>query len=327
MTESVAASNLEIDFYLERVSAALADLPQEVRDDLLEDLPAHFAEILEEQGGPLVERLGPPAAYAAELRTAAGLEEHPAAPSAERDRIAAAIARARRGVEIVDLRVGRLIGYPRAADFLRLLRPAWWVARAVFIVILIFAADIIPTDRFDDPLGWLVLAVAVVLSVRIGAVGRPRMPRWVGWVVTAVAVAGIFAVVTNSDGLLYRFDGNYQSSGSYDRWSGVTDVYPVDEHGNALQNVTLYDQNGNPIQLGEWLRCFGNDPDVTFNVAPAPSYPLCKGPRLATPMPSPTTEPTATPSPALSTSPTATPSTSASATPSISATPSTPATP
>ena len=56
-----SGSSLEIDYYLERVRVALQDLPEDVRDDLLEDLPAHFAEVLAEQGGSLVDRLGPPA--------------------------------------------------------------------------------------------------------------------------------------------------------------------------------------------------------------------------------------------------------------------------
>jgi uncharacterized membrane protein len=75
VTESVPpGATIEVDYYYERVAAALADLPQEARDELLEDLPAHFAEVVAEQGGPLVDRLGPPAAYAAEQRAAAGLD-------------------------------------------------------------------------------------------------------------------------------------------------------------------------------------------------------------------------------------------------------------
>ena len=38
-----------LDRYLAGVTAALADLPADVRDELVEDLPAHFAEILQEQ--------------------------------------------------------------------------------------------------------------------------------------------------------------------------------------------------------------------------------------------------------------------------------------
>ena len=47
MTESVApGSTIEVDYYYERVAAALADLPPHTREELLEDLPAHFAEVL-----------------------------------------------------------------------------------------------------------------------------------------------------------------------------------------------------------------------------------------------------------------------------------------
>ncbi|GAA2612315.1 hypothetical protein GCM10010399_48970 [Dactylosporangium fulvum] len=312
MTESAAPSSLEIDYYLERVAAALADLPPEVRDDLLEDLPAHFAEVLEEQGGTLVDRLGPPAAYAAELRAAAGLETSATTRPSLPGRLDGIVRQVRTGAGVADRKVGQLIGYPRAADFLRLLRPAWWVARAVFIVVLIFAADIIPADRFDDPLGWLVLAVAVVVSVRIGATGRPRAPKWLGFAVTAVAVVGALFVVSNSDGILYRFTDTfrYQSNEPYDRWSHVTDVFPVDENGRPLQNVTLYDQDGNPIMLGEYWRC-QNDRYDGIDPRPAPSYPLCKGPRLATPAPTATESPSTSPSASASTSPSA----SASSTP------------
>ena len=62
-----------LDRYLAGVREALADLPEDVRDELLEDLPAHFAEVLAEHDGSLDDRLGPPAAYAADLRAAAGL--------------------------------------------------------------------------------------------------------------------------------------------------------------------------------------------------------------------------------------------------------------
>ncbi|MET7400848.1 hypothetical protein ABZS66_45950 [Dactylosporangium sp. NPDC005572] len=292
MTESAAPGNLEIDYYLERVSAALADLPAEVRDDLLEDLPAHFAEVLAEQGGSLVDRLGPPAAYAAELRAAAGLE--PVTGAAARggplDRLAPLVTRVGRWLSVADRRVGQLIGYPRAWDFLVLLRPAWWIARAVCVVVLIFAADIIPTDRLDDPIGWLVLAVAIVISVRMGAIGRPRIPRWLGWVGTAMAVVGALVVLADWSGV----SRGYSGPDYYDRWSYVTDVFPVDSSGRPLRDVSLYDQDGNPIQLGDYWRC-ANGPE-----GQPPSYPLCRGPQF--PSLSPTDAPPASGSPAPSAS-------------------------
>ncbi|WP_460493992.1 HAAS signaling domain-containing protein [Dactylosporangium cerinum] len=119
MTE---AATIEIDYYYERVAAALADLPEDTRDELLEDLPAHFAEVLEEQGGPLVDRLGPPATYAAELRAAAGLDTGPA-PDTDRAPLVVYYERLVAALPDLDKRAGKVIGYPRATEFLRLLRP------------------------------------------------------------------------------------------------------------------------------------------------------------------------------------------------------------
>ncbi|WP_433610779.1 HAAS signaling domain-containing protein [Dactylosporangium sp. CA-139114] len=301
-----SGSSIEIDYYLERVGEALADLPQEVRDDLMEDLPAHFAEVLEEQGGSLVERLGPPAAYAAELRAAAGIEAGGRNVSAAR----IDLERLRGRLRTVDARGGRLIGYEHATDFLRLLRPAWWVARGVAIVVLIFAMDILPTDRIDDPLGWVLMAAAVIVSVRLGALGRPRMHRFVGYGITALGVIGVLVIAVNLD----RLGGShtYLPQSSYNPYEGVVDVYPVDQDGRPLQNVTLYDQNGNPISMGDAWRCYtGQEPEPRAT----PAYPLCPLGRTA---PTPSVTPTTTPSVTASSSPSTSPSTSPSGSPSAS---------
>ncbi|MEV0559885.1 hypothetical protein [Dactylosporangium sp. NPDC050588] len=313
MTE---AATIEIDYYYERVAAALADLPAETRDELLEDLPAHFAEVLEEQGGPLVDRLGPPATYAAELRAAAGLE---AAAGAEAGRAPVVVYYERFVAALPDLdrRAGRVIGYPRATEFLRLLRPAWWIARAVGIVVLIFAMDVVPADRFDDPIGWLLLAVAIVVSIRVGATGVPRAPRWIRFAGTAVAVVGVLFVIANAPSLLRGYGSSqdyYPTSGG--RFDSVTNVFPVDEQGRSLQHITLYDQNGQPIQVGDYWRCTTGDESKPV------SYPLC----LGTPRPgeSETPSPSVSPSPSApsSASPAASGSASASASPSASLSPS-----
>src|SRR5262245_27801142 len=70
---STAPAESQISDYLGRVRAALADLPTDARDELIEDLPDHLAEVLAEDAGTLTERLGEPEAYAAELRAAAGM--------------------------------------------------------------------------------------------------------------------------------------------------------------------------------------------------------------------------------------------------------------
>lgn len=62
----------EVADYVAQVRSALADLPAATRDELLEDLTEHLTEVAAEGQGSLAERLGPPAAYAAALRSAAG---------------------------------------------------------------------------------------------------------------------------------------------------------------------------------------------------------------------------------------------------------------
>ena len=69
-TETMSA---DVRDYLAAVMRELADLPPAERDDLLDDLDDHLHEVLAEGEGSLEQRLGPPAMYAAELRTSAGL--------------------------------------------------------------------------------------------------------------------------------------------------------------------------------------------------------------------------------------------------------------
>ena len=57
----------DIAAYAAAIRAELAGLAPAERDTLLEDLEDHLAEVAAESGAPLAERLGPPAAYAAEL--------------------------------------------------------------------------------------------------------------------------------------------------------------------------------------------------------------------------------------------------------------------
>lgn len=83
-----------VEEYLAGVRAALADLPAAEVGEILDDVGAHLADLSAELGPDaglegLVARLGTPAAYAEELRTAAG---YPAAPEVP-DRPARGVAR------------------------------------------------------------------------------------------------------------------------------------------------------------------------------------------------------------------------------------------
>jgi uncharacterized membrane protein len=72
--------------YAADVRAALAHLPDAGREILLEDLESHLEEVASESGAPLRERLGNPADYAAELRSAYGAIDSAGARRPVRDR-------------------------------------------------------------------------------------------------------------------------------------------------------------------------------------------------------------------------------------------------
>ena len=77
-----------VEEYLAGIRSALADLPAPELADILDDARAHLADLTTELGSEaslaaLVERLGTPAAYAGELRAAAG---YPPASGAPRER-------------------------------------------------------------------------------------------------------------------------------------------------------------------------------------------------------------------------------------------------
>src|SRR5262245_59959935 len=139
---SAAPAQSQIGDYLDRVRAALADLPTDAREELLEDLPDHLAEVLAEDAGTLTERLGEPEAYAAELRAAAGLAA--AGTGAAGAAAATVLARPARqwlrgAAARADARVGPALGYRRVSELLVQLRPGWWVLRGYLAGLLVYA--------------------------------------------------------------------------------------------------------------------------------------------------------------------------------------------
>jgi hypothetical protein len=244
----------EIARYLDGVRAALADLPPTERDELLEDLPDHLAEVAAESEQPLTERLGPPERYAAELRAAAGLAPRTGAVPASMARTARRLGGY---VSIIDIRLGPLVGEPRLRDFLVQLRPAWWVLRGYILAVVLIG-------WFDDPsllprvggsrlLGLIIVFAFVLASIwlgrRTGGLST-LLRRTVAVTGGLVAVLGLFAL---SDVDAWAHQGRLP--GVYDNESGVTDVFPYGPDGKPLTGVTLYDQNGNSIDLGHPWRC------------------------------------------------------------------------
>ena len=296
------ATTPEIDQYLDGVRAALADLPVETRDELLEDLPAHLAEVAAEGAGSLVERLGTPAAYAAELRAAAGVEVI-GRQVGSGTAAAAAAARLASTWDRIDLRVGPLLGYGRLSEFGQLLRPAWWVLRGYIVAMLVLGVlagnpGLLPNafgrnegNLLGSVLGWAIALAFIAGSVRFAQRTR-RMPTFARWALRAATAVLVFIAGINLLVIDDQIGESYSGPAVYDPVGAVSDVYPYDSTGRPLTDIQLFDQDGNPITVGQPYRCRALSDDARPPVTEVPwRYPLCPlGPGLVlrggTPQPS-----------------------------------------
>ncbi|MFU8870617.1 HAAS signaling domain-containing protein [Micromonospora sp. SL4-19] len=299
----------EITDYVDRVRAALADLPPDVRDELTEELPEHLAEVAAETDGALVDRLGEPEAYAAELRAAAGADGRVDRSSLD-NRLAAVRARLAVRLRRVDNRLGPLLGYGTASEFLRPLRPAWWLVRGWLVALLVSAvlgepSGLLPRLSGSVLAGLFLLAGTVLASVWLGhrSAGFRGWPRRLLRFGTAALLLFSLAMLVNVDQHASSDEfASYHEVSVGSPYDSVEDVFVYDEQGRLVPNARLFDQNGVPIRLG-YPTCVG--PDRAAG-PPRNVYPYCpEQAPFAAPVPAPPT----------SASPTATPTGTAPATP------------
>ncbi|MEU5827391.1 HAAS signaling domain-containing protein [Micromonospora tulbaghiae] len=312
----------EITDYVDRVRAALADLPPAVRDELTEDLPEHLAEVAAEGDGALVDRLGTPEAYAAELRAAAGAGE--GRRPARFHRLAEAREQAATQIRLLDRQLGPVFGHETVSDFLRPLRPAWWLVRG-WLAALVVAwmvdgrSGLVPRLGGNTSMGLLLLIGAIVASMWWGrrSAGIAGWRRQLHQITTAALLLFSFAVLVQvderADTDVYR---DYEQTSVDHRYDRIEDVFVYDQQGRLIRDAQLFDQNGVPIRLG-WPNCLDSSGAVP---APRNAYPYCldrapfgapASPSIAPPVPAPTgsatpTAPTPT-APATSASPEPTP--------------------
>jgi uncharacterized membrane protein len=241
----------DVRAYLNAVRTRLDDLPAEEREDLLADVEPSILESAGESEMPVDLRLGPPEAFADELRTAAGLPQRVdagragPAPRPLRERIASA-----------DNRLA-------ASPLLRALAPAWWVIRgfiAAGLLDVVLGGSIL--SGADSSAYVLVVTIAAVvliaLSVAIG-IRRPRRGAAIALANLALVIAAIPVAAHVADSA--RVAGNEavfirqptlsdMPAGLFYDQTPVENIYGFDRRGRLLQDVRLYDQFGRPISIG-----------------------------------------------------------------------------
>jgi hypothetical protein len=232
----------EVTDYLAAVRAALDDLPATERDDLLAEVEPSLLDAASETGGNVSARLGPAEDFAAELRTAAGLQVPPRG-AAEELRLLVA--------------VRRLARDPRVQE-LRRLAPIWWVVRAYLLVaaIALAAGASWSLRYFLVPhlgtawLGLLVIAVAAALSIWIGL----RTPRATHLVVLGNVVLLALAIPVLRHFQHRQLPEQILVTTAYVPTQGLTldgvpvnNIYPFSRNGRLLHDVLLYTGAGTPL--------------------------------------------------------------------------------
>lgn len=256
--------------YLAAVEHELADLPADERAELLEDLGLHLLALAEDDDDrPVAVRLGSTAAYAAELRVAAGLPPRAATTSSRWDRLT-----------VIPRRVMAHQLVRGTRDFLPQLQPAWWVLRGYLVVV---AATVLahagapwkielrggliddvpfPATFDSKTLGAVLVAAAIVISVRLGlaSLGRQANGVVVAVNVLIVLVGAWLAVVAHDRLPLRQLEVQVVARGAdyplQSSHGAVTNIYPFSADGKPLTGVLLYDQDGRPLHAAaqEWWK-------------------------------------------------------------------------
>jgi hypothetical protein len=247
------------------VRGALSDLTSDEVEDLTDGLEADLTERIADGG---TTDLGDPAAYAEELRAAAGLPKR--AKLSSGSSVIAELrllpARIRREVGTLAARYPAIAGIGR---FLVSLRPLWWTFRAVavtWLLVNLFQGYL--WAPISGPTVALFLAM-VVLSVQFGR-GRWLPFAWmrglllVANIVLAISAPFVVAGVVASINNVWYSSGSADSYPDYSRagltldGNQVSNVFAYDAQGNPLTDVQLFDQDGKPLNLV-------GDPTATSN--------------------------------------------------------------
>ncbi|MFC5679627.1 hypothetical protein [Aeromicrobium endophyticum] len=278
MTTSTVAP--EIVAFASEVRAALSDLSREEVDDLTDGLEADLAESLAED---LRRTLPDPVAYAAELRTAAGLPGRE--PSDAKRGLLVAMQELTERIASVSERNPAIASLVEFADAVR---PVWWIVRAWATTWMLAAFFGMERGFGFEGAWWVVMLGLTVLSIQWGR-GRWGFPSQrelvtVGNIVVAVVIVPIFGAAWSWGGSGGDYEAGFDagSDSGYGADSPlsmmgkpVTNVYAYDAAGQPLTGVQLFDQDGRPldpfdVSSGDGRPCVDRDEvDCTSLFVPA----------------------------------------------------------
>lgn len=268
-----------IQDFATKVRAALAGLSTDEIQELTDGLEADLAERAADQGT----NFGSAAAYAAELKAAAGLGS--SAASEAMDSAGKAVADLVRNSLASRLetlgrnfgaRVDELPALKALVDWLKPLTPVLWIARA-YLVYFFFAYNGLVHEFVnnggsggylpDGPITFALLVALTFLSVQLGhrkskklltMLTKLVMSIWALMIIPSFVTSFGWAYYTGSNQIDYRTP----AEGLYSAGTEVTNIFAYDAKGNPLKDVQLFDQNGKPLAVGNNLQ---NDNGVWYH--------------------------------------------------------------
>jgi hypothetical protein len=149
--------------------------------------------------------------------------------------------------------LGRQRWWPPLREFLLVVRPAWWVARAGVLAVLIAGGRGVTG-------GWLLLLIALaVASVQIGRRRLAERNRWLRAAVLGLNVVAVLALPTVLDraitpNTIYAPMEVPPAQGVWLDGREVRNIVAYDAQGHPLTAVQLFDENGRPLAVGESAR-------------------------------------------------------------------------
>jgi hypothetical protein len=233
-----------VEKFLTEVEALLQDLTPELRADIVREVRENLEARADD---PSAELLLPDSfQYANELRQAAGLQ-----PISKRSGVVAnalsEISRAAKSNSVV-----------RAlTKVLRPLKPLFWIAVGISAFGLL-QRFILGDEGFigipSDLDQWLIWFAVIVTALWVGSVKLGR--RWSRVRTTTMALALLPLAISFygiAESTIQTFDqlrnGNLgaRTTGLINDGTPVTNIFPYDTEGNLLENITLIDDLGRPL--------------------------------------------------------------------------------